>query len=811
MSVQIVSEADRQQDTSGLAVLDDAILRTITYRDLFDYPVTVTEIHRYLHGVRCERDAVADALQNSEYLRAIVASDGEYFALQDRSALFALRREREAHAAALWPRALSYTKQLAKLPFVRMVAVTGSLSVNNPGRDADIDFMLVTEGGRVWTTRMLAKVLQMLDRKFANAELCVNHLVSTSALPLEGRNLYTAQELTQMVPLFGLTVYEEFRNQNQWVLDYLPNSAGMPGIAGVVSENQMPARRVAERLLQSPVGTAIERWECRRKLRKYNETEFLMGRATEFRAEVTGHRRDVRDIIENAFTDRLIAQTDPMRKLRILFGQAYHLRRDPKLWRSMQPFPPLGTLYAAAVARSLGHAVRVHDSMLASSIGDWAVALQMNRPDVVVLYEDNFNYLTKMCLASMRDAAIEMIRMARQHDAKVLVCSSDSADAPLPYLQAGAQYILVGEGEETLAEALRVMSGELDKPPQDIAGLAFLDESGELQMTARRPVIRRIENLPLPAWDLIDLRRYREIWTRRHGRFSLNLVTTRGCPYHCNWCAKPIWGQRYNARSPESVVAELNWLGTLSEFDHVWFMDDIFGLKPNWIARFADLLDAARMKIRFKCLSRPDLLLRQGEIQALRKAGCDIVWMGAESGSQAVLDAMEKGTRVEDILTACRMLREQGIRIGLFIQFGYPGETRSDIKKTLGLIRTVMPDELGISVSYPLPGTPFYDRVKAELGNTRHWRDSDDLAMLFKGRYCTAYYRALHRYVHGDFGARRAWRSRRFVLLTYYLSRVVLFRTIMTLTCWFPSRGLRSLPTELSPEFAARPSEQPGE
>jgi hypothetical protein len=500
----------------------------------------------------CDLVAVTDALENSAILQGSVATDGEYFALRGRDGLFALRREREAQAATLWPRALRYAKLLAGLPFVRMVAVTGSLSVNNPGRDADIDFMLVTDGGRVWTTRILAKILQQLDRKFSHAELCVNHLVSTSALQLDGNNLYTAQELTQMVPLYGLAVYEELRNQNQWVLDYLPNSAGPPRSISTVSETRTLARRVGESLLRSPAGAAIERWERRRKLRKYNQTEFLMGRATEFRNEATGHRRDVRDIIENAFADRLNAHTDPTRKLRILFGQAYHLRRDPKLWRSMQPFPPLGSLYAAAVARSLGHAVRVHDSMLANSIGEWSVALQMNRPDVVVLYEDNFNYLTKMCLASMRDAAIDMIRMARQHGAIVLVCSSDSADAPLPYLDADAQYILIGEGEETLAETLRVISGDLDKVPQDISGLAFLDESGELQKTARRPVIHRIENLPLPAWDLIDLRRYREIWTRRHTRWGKRRPSParRGCRSSSSRSRRctPRWRRRRLAR-----------------------------------------------------------------------------------------------------------------------------------------------------------------------------------------------------------------------------------------------------------------------
>jgi radical SAM superfamily enzyme YgiQ (UPF0313 family) len=575
------------------------------------------------------------------------------------------------------------------------------------------------------------------------------------------------------------------------------------------------------------MGNAIEAWECRRKLHKYNDTAFLLGRSTPFRAEATGHRHIVKTRIETAFASRLKDPMEYRQKLRVLFGQAYHLYLDRKLFRAMQPFPPLGSLYAAAVARALGHDVSVHDSMLSVSPNEWSAALQINAPDVVVLYEDNFNYLSKMCLLTMRHAALEMIGKAKERGAKVIVCSSDSADEPGTYLQAGADFIMTGEGEETLSDLLQKMCGEQDLEPAQIPGLAFLDRNKKLVVTSRRPVIRRIDELPIPAWDLIDLNRYREIWTRRHGRFALNMVTTRGCPYHCNWCAKPIWGQRYNARSPGGVVAEIVRIRQLVDCEYVWFMDDIFGLKPNWIKEFATALDAAGIAIKFKCLSRPDILLRDGETEALARAGCDIVWMGAESGSQKVLDEMEKGTTVENILQACESLRLHRVRVGLFIQFGYPGETRQDIRATVRMIRQIMPDELGISVSYPLPGTRFYDRVKAELGKTRHWQDSDDLAMLFKGPFNTTFYRALHRYVHSDLAVRRTWRRlktgaqrkklgnarklRVAGLLVYSIATAGWFMLVMAVTSRLPHRGMAPLKAELGPVAAATPSDQGAE
>ena len=812
---------------SDLPELEYAILATITYRDLFDFPVNAEEIHRYLHGVPCDLSDVCAALKNSEFANRYLESDGELFALKHRGSLLALRRERRRLARILWPKALAHGARLAMLPFVRMVAVTGSLAPGNPSQSADMDFMFVTEGGRLWTMRAFAKVLFLLDRNSSNGRLCPNFFISTRALKLDGPSLYVAQEVAQMVPLYGLDVYESLRDANRWTYNYLPNAVGAP-TDRYRCESQAPRIcRIGETILRSPLGDWFESWESRRKLHKYNKTEFLLGRLTPFRAEAVGHKRNVKDSIETAFADRLKGPLDYRKNLRLLFGQAYHLYLDPKLFRSMQPFPPLGSLYAAAVARALGHDARVHDSMLTVNPGEWRAALQVNDPDVVVLYEDNFNYLTKMCLLSMRNAALDMIRASKKRGVRVLVCSSDSADQPEIYLRAGADYVLIGEGEETFAELLRVMGGELDLRPIDIPGLAFLGDNGELVHTGYRPVIRHIDELPMPAWDLVNLNQYREIWTRRHGRFALNMVTTRGCPYHCNWCAKPIWGQRYNARSPGNVVDELTWLQELTDCDYVWFMDDIFGLKPRWVQHFADALELARISIRFKALSRPDLLLRKGETNALARAGCDIVWMGAESGSQKVLDAMEKGTTVETIITACELLRQQSIRVGLFIQFGYPGETKQDIRATVSMIRRIMPDELGISVSYPLPGTRFYDRVKSELGDARYWQDSDDLAMLFKGPFNTGFYRALHRYVHSDIAMRRAWldltvaerrgnlsnikKMRKAGLLGYSIARIGWFAIAMGVLSRLPHHAMEPLQTEMNPDAAATPSDQNAE
>lgn len=439
----------------------------------------------------------------------------------------------------------------------------------------------------------------------------------------------------------------------------------------------------------------------------------------------------------------------------VLIGQSYFLRFDPKLWQQMQPYAPLGSMQAAALVRQHGYEVGFFDAMLAASEEAWAAALDRERPRFAVLFEDNFNYLSKMCLLRMREAAFTMSRMARERGCTVIVGGSDATDHAKEHLGRGAGHVLIGEGDATLVELLDSLSGRSGSDLATIPGHAFTGTDGVV-VTRRRPDISELDSLPFPAWDLVDVARYRDIWVKRHGEFSMNMATTRGCPFHCNWCAKPIWGQRYNVRSPEHVVGEMRWLKERYRPDHIWFADDIMGLKPGWLPRFADAAEAADARIPFKCLGRADLLLREPDIPALARAGARIVWIGAESGSQRILDRMEKGTTVDQIRGAAARLRQHSVKVGFFLQFGYPGETREDIELTLAMVRQSLPDDVGVSVSYPLPGTPFHERVREQLGPTRNWHDSDDLAMLYQGPFTTAFYRQLHKVVHAEFRARRS-------------------------------------------------------
>ncbi|MBK8848191.1 MAG: radical SAM protein [Bacteroidetes bacterium] len=443
--------------------------------------------------------------------------------------------------------------------------------------------------------------------------------------------------------------------------------------------------------------------------------------------------------------------------MRVLITHSYFIRLDAKQWKQQQPYPPLATLYAAAALMRENYEIQFADIQFAHQPQEIGSYIKSFAPNTVVIYDDGFNYLTKMCLTNMRQACMEMIKMAKRAGCKIIVSSSDSTDHPEYYLQAGADYILHGEGEQTLCVLLDYIKA--NKDASELEGIIYLKNEVAIK-NAARTVLKNLDTLAAPAWQLLDFTLYKKAWEKSAGYISINLATTRGCPFKCNWCAKPIYGNRYNSHSVDFIIEQIKLVTQQFGVTHIWFCDDIFGLKPGWISQFADALTDSNLKIKFKIQCRADLLLQGDTIAHLARAGCDEVWIGAESGSQQVLDAMDKGITLAQIAQATYLLKKHGIKPCFFIQFGYPGETREDINKTIDMVHQLQPADIGVSVSYPLPGTPFYERVKAELNSKANWTDSDDLALMFANTYPKEFYKTLQRYLHRRF---RALQSKTFV------------------------------------------------
>jgi radical SAM superfamily enzyme YgiQ (UPF0313 family) len=443
-----------------------------------------------------------------------------------------------------------------------------------------------------------------------------------------------------------------------------------------------------------------------------------------------------------------------MKMADVLLTHSNCVYADSKQAAKMQPYPPLQTMLAAAVLERRGVSAALYDPALDSPKEGFVSAMRLHRPQTVVVCEDDFNFLSKMCLARNRELALWMARTAKDAGARTVAHGSDASDHPDAYLTGGFDFAIAGEVESTLLE---VAEG---RAPEDTPGVVCLCEKGVHHTAARAPT-KDLDALPAPAWHLVDVGRYRKAWAEAHGFFSLNIASSRGCPYRCNWCAKPIYGGSYRVHSPRRVADEMLHLKARFRPDRLWFADDIFALSPRWTREFADAVERLNAAIPFKMQSRCDLMTRD-TVAALKRAGCREVWMGAESGSQKVLDAMDKDIAVADIHAARHNLRKHGIRACFFLQFGYPGERWDDIEATIRMVRETAPDDIGVSVSYPLPGTKLHQIVAGGIGAKANWRDSADLSMVFRGEYSTGFYRALADALHaevrgcGDRGA--AWR-----------------------------------------------------
>ena len=431
----------------------------------------------------------------------------------------------------------------------------------------------------------------------------------------------------------------------------------------------------------------------------------------------------------------------------VLVTHSYHLPYDPKQLRKMQPYLPLATLYAATALRQNGISVAAFDVMLQEPAG-FSRALAQHRPRIVAVYEDDFNFLSKMCLTRMREVAWQMAKEARAMGAVVIAHGSDSTDNPLLFLENGFDYVCCGESEETMVQLCNSILEGNETP--EIDGLVRLDARGVMirshERLAKNPYW---PDLAIAARDLVDLEPYRRAWVDAHGYFSINMVSSRGCPYRCNWCAKPVSGNKFHLRPPAAVAEEMKLLKEQVGAQHIWFGDDIFALNHDWTREFAEEVTKKGAAVPFKIQSRANLMTME-TVQNLKTAGCVEVWMGVESGSQTVLDAMDKGLNLQAVRTARENLKKTGIRACYFLQFGYPGETWPEIQETIAFVRETCPDDIGISFSYPLPGTVFYDRVREQLGDKRNWEDSDDLCIMYKAAYKTDFYRAVREALHAE-------------------------------------------------------------
>ena len=411
----------------------------------------------------------------------------------------------------------------------------------------------------------------------------------------------------------------------------------------------------------------------------------------------------------------------------LLLTHGYFLFEDPKERQIMKPYAPLGILYLCSHLRSKGFDVDVYDTTF-SSREELFSFLRSEKPSVLGVYA---NLMT-------RGNVIAILAVAREAGWTTVVGGPEPGAYSEEYLRADADFVVAGEGELTLQELLHaIRCGEPDL--SKIAGLSFLDERGNLIQAAPRAQIASLDTQPWPAREAINVQRYVDTWRKHHGTGSVNFITARGCPFHCNWCSHQVYGQSHRRRDPLLVVDEVEWLLDRYSPDMVWISDDVFTINHAWMRSYATEMKRRALRVPFECISRADRLNAE-MLDLLAELGCFRIWIGSESGSQRILDAMDRGVKVEQVQEAVRMTRERGMQSGMFLMWGYESEQMEDIEATIRHVSKSNPDVFLTTVSYPIKGTPYYKQVADRLVQLEPWGKTSDREFRIRGRHSRQFY-----------------------------------------------------------------------
>jgi len=427
----------------------------------------------------------------------------------------------------------------------------------------------------------------------------------------------------------------------------------------------------------------------------------------------------------------------------LLLTHGYFLHEDPKELQIMKPYPPLGLLYICSHLRQKGFDVEIFDSTF-SSKKELLDLLERERPSALGVYA---NLMT-------RSNAVEILAMARSCGWKTVVGGPEPGAYPREYLEAGADIVVNGEGELTLEELLRLFRSGSAIDLHEISGIAFRAADGSIVHTPPRTQIRNLDAQPWPAREAIDMDRYVSTWREHHGMGSVSLITARGCPYHCRWCSHEVFGKTHRRRDPAAVADELAWLVERYRPEMAWVADDVFTIHHGWLHRYAAELKARSLKIPFECISRADRL-NADVLDTLAEIGCFRLWIGSESGSQRILDSMERGVTVEQVQNAVAMCRSRGIETGMFLMWGYEGEELEDIEATIEHVKKSNPDIFFTTVAYPIKGTPYYAQVEDRVEHLKAWRTGSDRDVEIRGRRSRQFYALADQLLRAEVKAER--------------------------------------------------------
>ncbi|HZY10855.1 MAG TPA: radical SAM protein [Bacteroidota bacterium] len=420
----------------------------------------------------------------------------------------------------------------------------------------------------------------------------------------------------------------------------------------------------------------------------------------------------------------------------LLLTHAYFLYEDKTEKEIMKPYPVLGILYISAYLKSKGFDVRVFDTTFKMK-QDFYQYIDHQRPTIVGIY---INLMTKL-------NALKQIRYCKQHGCTVIVGGPDVPEYAEEYVQFGADVAVIGEGERTMEELLPALVKRT--PLRLITGIVFRNEDGNIVRTGSRPLIQDLDSIPNPDRDAIDISAYIKTWRIYHGMGSVSLICARGCPFTCTWCSRSVFGETHRRRSVKSVVDEIELLREKYNPDMLWFADDVFTIHHKWFNEFYDEMKRRKISIPFECISRADRL-NEDILKKMAELGSFRIWYGSESGSQRILDAMQRHVSVDEIRRITKLAQKYGIQAGIFVMLGYPGESIADIEQTVEHLKLTQANSFLTTVAYPIKGTQFYGDIENQILNNTNWQHITDRNLSFKGRFSKCFYWFANRYLTNE-------------------------------------------------------------
>ncbi len=460
--------------------------------------------------------------------------------------------------------------------------------------------------------------------------------------------------------------------------------------------------------------------------------------------------------------------------MKVVFTHGYFINEDPKELEIMRPYVPLGILYISAWLQKNGYENEVFDSTFSSFDLQKQFILE-TQPDVLAIYT---NLMTKLNV--LRTIQFVKSEPKLKHT-KIILGGPEVTNHIDKFLENGADFIIQGEGEESMLELVQFLDGKSENGIDKISGISYKNEMGITVFTGERTKLKNLDELPLPNRTKVNLQLYFDAWKAKHGTSAISINTMRGCPYSCKWCSRAVYGQSYRRRSAKHVVDELEWIQNNYQVDTVWFVDDVFTVSHKWLKEFRLELESRNLSIAYECITRADRMNAE-VIDELKASGCFRVWIGAESGSQKVIDLMDRRVDVLQVRDMIRQAQAKGIQAGTFIMVGYPGETEEDIFETIKHLKDSDPDIFTITVAYPIKGTPLYLEVENDFIKDLPWETSTDRDIDFKRTYPRKFYNYAVRHIVNEVNAGKAYKNKQWVNLAKLKLKSMAARGIMTYT-----------------------------